>query len=837
VPNIKFILRLFAICLLFAVSTAHAQQPAITDNSAPGKISGRIVDSTTGQPVQYATLSLNTVPDNNVVNGGSADDKGTFKLTGVAYGSYKMLITFIGYKTKEVANIVVSKDKPSIVLGDIKLPGEQKTLQAVNVVANKAIIENKIDKLVYNVDQDVTSQTGVAADVLQKIPQVSVDVDGNVELQGSSSVQFLINGKPSVVYGNNITEVLQSIPASQIQSIEVITSPGAKYDATGTGGIINIVLKKSTAEGINGNLSLTGGTRLQNGSFNLNAHHKHFSANFFLSGNAQIASTTLNTFNSTSQDSASKHTTQLNENGSSVFNRQGVQSGLGFDWDFTTHDNLNGAVSYNYYGNHYNSTTNRGTIVDSSESTLSNINDQVLSTNLFYSSTITGELGYKHKFKKDGQELDITGVYSYDNNQLNYTQDQDYLNPEMIYAGSNGNNPGVDKETNISIDYSQPIGNNFTLEVGGRTEISQIVSNSDVYIFSPSDNNFAYSTTQSLSLNYQSNIYAGYLSAKFKLLQWLDVIAGLRYEYTSIPLSYYSDVGNVDISSYASYVPTAIIAHTFKGAQTLKLGYSRRIERPDYRSLNPFVNATDPKNLTAGNPTLSPEIGNKVELSYNKTFDKGSNINLTAFYRINTDDIQPYTTYYSAYKVGDTTYNDVYVTTRQNVGREEDIGGNISASVPIANKKVNLRTNISLFQRYIYTGDLAGDNIEGFNYRITINGSYEISKTFVIEAFGNFNSPRLNIQGTQPGFITYNFALRKQFFNKKFSLALTATNPFSEYVNQATTLTGVNFTSYNLRQLPYRSFGINLSYKFGHLEFKKEKTPEDQNLTNPPMDN
>jgi outer membrane receptor protein involved in Fe transport len=803
------------------------------DPTATGKISGRVVDSATGQPIQFATLSLNIMPTNSVVNGASADEKGSFTITNVANGTYKLLIAFIGYKTTAVDNITISKDKPTVALGNIKVPGEQKILNKVTIVGQKALIENQIDKMVYNVDQDVTSKTGVAADILQKIPQVSVDVDGNVELQGNSDIQFLIDGKPSAVYGNNITEVLQSIPASQIEKIEVITSPGAKYDASGTGGIINIVLKKSTAEGINGNLSLTGGTRLENGSFNLNIHHGHFGVNFFVSGNGQLPSTTLNTLNSTSN--VGSESTILDENGTSIFNRQGVQSGLGFDWDINKKNNLNGNVSYNYYGNKYSTTTNRTNTVDSAGNQLSTLNDQLQSPSNFYSSTITGQLGYKKKFNTEGQELDVSAVASYDNNYLHYQQTQNYIIPDNIYAGSYGNNPGVDKEGTFSIDYTQPFGDKFTLETGGRLSISQISSNSDVYEFNAPNNDFSYSNSQSLTLNYQSNIYAGYVSGKFKLFNWLDAIAGFRYEYTDISQSYYSNVGNVDIPSYGSYVPSATIAHTFNGAQTLKLSYGRRIERPDYRSLNPFVNASDPKNLTAGNPLLAPEIGDKLELSYNKTFDKGANVNVTLFWRGNKDDIQPYTTYYSSFMVGDTTYNDVYVTTRQNVGHEENFGANISGSVTLA-KKVTLRTNVSLFQRYIYTGDLAGDNIQGFNYRITANGSYEINKDFVIELFGNFNSPRLNIQGTQPGFITYNIALRKQFFDKKFSLALTATNPFSEYVNQATTLTGVNFTSYNLRELPYRSFGINLTYKFGKMTFKKEKEPDDQNLTNPPMD-
>ena len=175
-------------------------------------------------------------------------------------------------------------------------------MQNVTITATPRLIENKIDKIVFNAERDLTSQGGVATDVLKKVPQVSVDVDGNVELSGSSSIQFLINGKPSTVFGSNITDVLQSIPASQIKSIEVITNPGAKYDAQGLGGIINIILKENRAKGINGNLSLNGGTINENGSFNFNARKNNIGFNAFVSGESRLSTNTPNSSDRLSVD-------------------------------------------------------------------------------------------------------------------------------------------------------------------------------------------------------------------------------------------------------------------------------------------------------------------------------------------------------------------------------------------------------------------------------------------------------------------------------------------------------------------------------------------------------
>jgi len=286
-----------------------AQQTAVSNTN--GKISGRIIDSATGQPVEFASVSLSVQNLDKEINGMMTDEKGAFVLTNIADGTYKLSIFSIGYKQGITNNIVISKTTTNVNLGNIKLAMVSSKLADVTIAADKNTVEYKLDKTIYNVDKDITSQTGVATDVLKKIPEIMVDVDGNVELQGNSNIRFLIDGKPSTIFGTNLPDVLAAIPASQIQSIEIITSPGAKYDAEGTGGIINIILKKSNVQGINGNVSLSGGSRYENGSFNLNARKGKFGAHVYFSGNAQLASTTLTNVNRSGQDTASTTTQEL----------------------------------------------------------------------------------------------------------------------------------------------------------------------------------------------------------------------------------------------------------------------------------------------------------------------------------------------------------------------------------------------------------------------------------------------------------------------------------------------------------------------------------------------
>ncbi|MBA3662994.1 MAG: TonB-dependent receptor [Bacteroidetes bacterium] len=819
----------FTFILVFAFICIKAQKP---DKPGIGKITGRIVDSLTGEPVEYATISILKQESKKIVDGGTTDDKGLINISNIKEGNYQIQVYFIGYKTFIKNDVVISPATPNVFLGDISLASQKVLLKEVSVTAEKNLIENKIDKLVYNAEKDVSSQGGVATDILKKVPMVSVNADGSVELQGNSNIRFLINGKPSTIFGNNITDVLQTIPASQIQSIEVITSPGAKYDAEGTGGIINIILKKVTIKGINGSVSLTGGTRLQNGSFNLAVRRGKFGINTFLSGNGQIPSETINSMNRVSTDPLTGNSSSLLQNGTSDFTRLGYQGGVSFDWSPSEKDNLNGGISYNYFGNNTQGTTYRESISrDGSGLVLSDVNNKVIAVNDINTKAYDWNLNYKRKLKKEGQELDLLYTSSLSNNYSYYEQQQKYISSDSVYSGSYGKNPGSDMQTNLSLNYTHPVNEKFIFETGAKTVLYQVNSNANVFLLNPQNDSYAFNTSQSNSVNYSRNVYAAYMSSTFKL-KYFDLKAGVRDEYTETNAKFLNAATNIPV--YNTIVPSGVVSHAFKNNHTLKLSYSYRIQRPDYRDLNPFVNASDPKNLSTGNPALKPETTHNIELGYSKFFNKGININVNTFYRGNRADIQTYQRYYDSYQAGDSIYSNVAVSTRENIGREDNFGMNVFASGNIK-KKFTLRTNISAFQRYIYSSIDPGANISGFNYRANLNLSYQFTETFIVEVFGNFNSPRLNIQGKMPSFTTYNFALRKQFYDKKMSIAFTTTNPFNKYVNQRTETKGINFTSSGVKELPYRSFGLNFTYKFGKLEFKKQRDPEDANLTNPPV--
>jgi outer membrane receptor protein involved in Fe transport len=303
-------------------------------------------------------------------------------------------------------------------------------------------------------------------------------------------------------------------------------------------------------------------------------------------------------------------------------------------------------------------------------------------------------------------------------------------------------------------------------------------------------------------------------------------MAGLRDEYTTTSANF---PGAQQIPSYNKLVPSITLTHKLDETQSLKLSYTYRIQRPDYGSLNPFYNISDPHNISVGNPNLKPEIGHNYEFGYNKSFSQGANIYLGVFYRYNTNDLQSYTTHYDSLTINGTTYSNVYLNQRYNIGTEKTEGISIFGSLPVT-KQFNLRTNMMFSNRI--TTNPGNPTVSGFMYRINLNASYDFGHDLIGEAFVNYNSSQRTIQGNRPVFAFYNLAVRKQFWNKKASIGLTTTDPFANYLNQKSTTSGPEFTQTNIRQIPFRSFGIILSYRFGKMEFKKEKNKDDNNNNN-----
>lgn len=806
--------------LLFFLFSAQAQQ------GGQGTIVGRVLDSISGSPLEYASISLNEATGSKPINGAVSDKEGRFSLENVNPGTYTVLVESIGYTPISIKQVVVPEGNSTVELNQVRLFAKQTALQNVTVTAAAKLVTNKIDKLIYNAERDITAQSGSATDVLKKVPQVSVDVNGNVELAGNTSIRFLINGKPSTAFGNSVADVLQSIPASQIKSIEVVTNPGAKYDAQGLGGIINIVLKQSNAQGINGNVSLSAGTRADNGSFNFNARKGSFGLNAFLSGNYRPAFETPATTDRTSFDTGSKTSGLLHQEGASRFSRHGFQTGIGFDWSPDKQNNFNGSVSYNQFGNSGHGFLNQQQeIRNQGGISLSDFASQSFTNSSFSLHSLDAGLAYKRSFAKEDQELDVSLNSSFGRSHTTADNYQLALPSLNRFYGNKNTNPGKENETEFSIDYTQPLKKDVNLGVGTEYTVMDISSNTTAYSFQSSSQTYLFDQFLSNSLDYHQKVYAGYAELSFPAGKLFDAKIGGRYEKTDIASFYSNAQQQAKTPGYYNVVPSVFLSKKLGENNLLKLSYAKRINRPDYGDLNPFINTSDPKNLSSGNPALLPEISHRVEAGYSRELGKAGSVSATLFYRMNERDIQPFIRYYTQFSVGDSVYTNVAVTTRENIGQEKNTGLMLSSDLR-PTSKLSVRTNLMMFHRHTINQQDPGYNSTNFNYRFNANATYQFSATLVAEFFGNFNSVRHEAQGKYPSFTTYSLAVRKQFWNKKGSLALTTTNPFANYLTQKTELFGPGFMINSVRQIPVRSFGINFTWKFGGLEFKKDKEPE-----------
>ena len=798
----------------FFLATIIVNAQAMGGNS----IIGTVIDATSKNPLEYATVTIYANGDIKPLTGTTSDQAGSFTLNDIPPGTYTIIFENIGYTALTKKDLVLNKKDAITDLKKISLTLQGKLLDAVTVQSNVKLIDNKIDKMVFNAEKDVSSLGGVATDLLKKIPQVSVDVDGNVQLAGSSGIRFLINGKPSSAFGSNIADVLQSIPASQIKSIEVITNPGAKYDAQGLGGIINIILKTNNTKGYNGNISLTAGTRNENASINFNVRNKNFGMNAFFSGNKRLRS--QGSGNSYRETTDSNIISTLYQDKYNHFDRQGYESGIGFDWTANKLNTFSGNIAYNYFGFDGVGNTNQA-LQPSKGMGIPDIISLLNSGNKYRYNSVDASLNYKHTFAKEDQELEASISTNKGKNNGHSYSEQYLLPQDSLYYGTMAYNPATTHETVVAVDYTQPFKKDIKLGIGAKTTFYNIVSNSDAVSFQPSLKTYLPDAYLSNGLNYRQKVYAGYAELSFPVAKLFEAKIGSRYERTELN-AFYSNAGTqAKIPGYNTLVPSVFFSKKIGDKQTIKLSFSKRIERPDYEDLNPFVNTSDPKNLSTGNPYLQPEIGYRYELGYNHDLGKTGSLMVSLFHRINENDIQPYVVYYPAYQVGDSVYDNVSVNTRQNIGRENNTGLNIFGDIHFT-PKLNIRGNAFLFYRHTINAIDKGYNTNSFNYRFNINATYQFTNTLVAEFFGNFSSARHEAQGRYPSFTSYTMAFRKQFWQKKGSLALTATNPFSENLTQKTVLLGTNFTQNSERTFPFRSIGINFTWKFGKLEFKKD---------------
>jgi outer membrane receptor protein involved in Fe transport len=744
-----------------------------------GRITAIILDSVTKNPVDYASISLIRVKDNKSVNGAVTDAKGKVVLQNIAPDQYKLSVGFMGYKSKSIL-VKTTPEKPDLNAGNIYLAGTESNLKEVAIVGKTPLVENKIDKVVYNAEQDVTTAGGNAGDVMRKVPMVSVDMDGTPSLRGAA-VRVLINGKPSGTMSNNIADALKMIPAEEIKSVEVITSPSAKYDAEGAGGIINIITKKKTAQGINGNASVSAGTRQNNGNFSLNAKKGRLGINTNLGIQYAIPQDTRVVI----QNDNYTANTAISQEGFTKAKRYGYNGSAGLDYDINGYNSLSTTVKYNDFTNGSKGTSN---LINRIQNTTTNSlrtsdNDNSL-------SNVDWNADYRRTSKKEGEEFSVSGQASFARNTAEFntviTAADGSSSPPLL-----GDNTGKNNEYTLQTDYSYPFSKTVILETGAKGIFRTIKSK---YLSSDQD------------FDYNQDVGAAYGVLSFKLAKTIDVKGGLRAEYTNI-----SGVSGSSLNfnnDYFNLFPSAIISKTLKGNSTLKLSYNKRMQRPSFLYLNPFLNRNDPENQTQGNPNLKPEITDMLELGYS-TFIKGSMINASVFYRQTQDVIE------SLY------LPDQKVTNYFNIGKNKSFGGNLFASYnPLP--KWTLMGNFSI-NTYDVKNNMTNQSTGLYAmYNVFLRSAISFKGGWNTEIFGVHSGSRRTFQGTTGPMSFYGGAFKKDIMNKKATVGVNVLNVFSRDLHIQNENKGADFLQRTNIYYPLRSFGVNFSYKFGKMNFNAQ---------------
>ncbi|RBL90721.1 TonB-dependent receptor [Chitinophaga flava] len=804
----KVVLLLTGWMVLFNL-TLMAQQPGGKNPVAnTGSIYGKLQDAQTGKPVEYASVAI-LRPDSSVLTGMLSKPNGDFNFDNLTIGKYILKINFIGYEVF-FKPVQLSGKTTTMDAGNIKLHPNVKSLAAVNVVGEKPAFTMAIDKRVFNVEKNLASIGGTATDVLKQVPSVSVDIDGNVSVRNGAPTIF-VDGRPT-------TLTLDQIPADAIANIEVVTNPSAKYDAEGMSGILNIVLKKNKKAGINGQLS-AGVTSLGSTNTGIDFNLRQEKFNFFINYGTRNRKSpmTSRTFRKNIGRDTTNYTEQLQDGD---FYRNFQTGRIGFDWFVDNRNTITiseGITGGNF--NRYNDQTqneldiNRelvryGTGINNSKNGFRNY---------------TTQLGYKHTFAREGEELtaDFTYNYATSDNSSEYSLQYFNLKGDSIFSPIKPQNrygSGDGKTTYITgqLDYIRPLTEKSKIEMGLRTNTRRFDNFTNTFGQNYPSGNFTIDSALSNNYHYQEQINAGYVSYTGAHSNF-GYQVGLRAEQSNYSgETRFGQKDSYKINYPISLFPSIFLSQKLKGDHEFQLNYSRRIRRPWFRDLLPTIDYSG-QNASRGNPDLRPEFTNSFELSYLKDFAHKHNILVSLYYR-NTDNA--ITDFYV-----DTTLNlngqtqrvllsyPINASTRNSYGAEFTIRSQIT-------KAWDLTANFNLAQTKI-TASNQGDNLtnQGFTWFGKLNSNTKLPWNLTLQITGEYESRQILPQGERKPQYSIDAGIKKDMLkNKALSVSLTLNDIFNSDRNLSYTTTAFSEQE-NYRKRLTRELRLNATWRFGKMDY------------------
>lgn len=806
---------------------ANAQQPGGKPEGGGGRqgmnanpigvIRGTLVDEQSAQAIEYANVVLFKMRDSSQVTGALTNRKGNFTIEKVPFGKYFMKISFIGYAPQTKDGILVTPKDPELNLGVIKFKPSSSNLATADIKAEKQLVEYSLDKKIVNVEKNLTTVGGTAVDVLRNVPSVSVDADGNVSLRGNENITLLIDGRPTTIAGGNKTAALEQISSSQIESIEIITNPSAKYQAEGMTGILNIKLRKKRSDGLNGIMMASAGTSDKyNGSLNIN--YNMGKANIFAS-----------------YDGSKRHS-----RGSGLSDRVNTLSGI------TTAYGQNSAFERNHYSNSFklgsdffinrmNTLTiagsfNKGfdTDFDRIKTRTFNSEKSIAAYNIKDSreagDNYNGDimLNYKKTFEKKGREL--TSDFSFSN--MNGVENSDLYAQDYLPDSSTTLNDFPAKDItknsyngyfiNGQVDYVHPLDSTMRFETGYK--FTDMIFDLD-FVY----NNFSYPLngwkTNSLLSNkyyYDQQIHAAYAILS-KIIKSFTLQVGVRVENTGLTVDQKTQVKKYT-TNYTNFFPSAHITQKLNKNNDIQLSYSRRINRPGREELNPFADYSNPLHIRYGNPYLKPEFINSIELGHIAYF-KRSTISTSIFYKQINDVIKRYSFLDS---------NGVTNMTFLNLSKGISYGVELVADVELF-KFWKVNATGSFFNTKI-EGSKDGTELtnESMSWMARINSMTFLPKKFMIQLSANYMGPMVTPQGiSKPGW-GMDAAIKKDLFKDKVSIGFRVSDIFNTQ-KWNMTQTGDGFTFHAIRKRESRVAFLNITYKINKGVKQKGRKRDDNN--------
>ncbi|MFL1012921.1 outer membrane beta-barrel protein [Flavisericum labens] len=835
---------LFSFLSIIIFSISLKAQPKSLEYPTDKKIvvSGKVVDAETKAPLEYATIAFFSKKQNKIVEGGLTDINGEFSIP-ITNGLYDITIEYISYKKITLSNKNLDDDQN---LGVISLEINLEALDEVEVIAERTTVEIKLDKKIYNIGKDLTTAGGTVSDALNNVPSVSVDIEGGISLRGNENVRILINGKPSAMAGFGDTNVLSQLPAEAIERVEVITSPSARYDAEGTAGILNIILRQRETLGFNGSLNLTAGNP-DNAGVSANINYRTEKFNLFSNLGFRYFSSPRNSFNDTEyfdriEDGATivPEYRRIREDQEVTRLNRYYNASFGMEYFLSKKTSLTGSVFYRYGEDADLSVNNSerfngGNIVE--ETLRKEKQDEAGNNYQFALNYITKFDDAGHQLTADfqyetGSEEQITSI----NEDYNFT---DQANPEP-FQDEKVKEIEDEKEYLFQVDYVLPIGENTRFEAGYRGNFENEIKDYVLQQEDISDNSFFVNDTISNVFDYSENVNALYSQYGTKFGKF-SFLLGLRLEHTQLKGKINSKLTDQQLEDYYEFpidtdfdknylglFPTVNLIYNLGGNDTdseesITLGYNRRINRPRGWFINPFPSRSSRTNVFQGNPNLNPAFASAFDIGYLKRWDKLT-LTSSVYYQHETDSFE-----FILENTGQQTDDKIAIVRRipVNLSTKKRTGGEFGILYN-PNKWLRLNSSLNVFQ-FENEGEFNGRDYGYKNTSWFARLSSKVTLPAKIDWQTNafYRGANENAQSENKGVLSIDLALSKEIFNDNATLSLNVRDLLNSRKRKSLT-TEETYQVYNESQWRQRQVNLSFRYRFNQQKQRNSRR-ENQN--------